>query len=127
VEVARRVVDVLNTQDFEAIDKWADPSYEWHSAREMPEAAVHRGVDAVKTFGYEFIEQWEEYRLEVERYVESGDRVLVLARVRARGKGSGASIDRFIAYLNTLRDGKLIRTQVFLDRQEALEAVGLRE
>jgi ketosteroid isomerase-like protein len=127
VEVVRRVVAVLNSGDFEAIDELVDPSWEWHSAVEAPGAGVYRGRDAVKAFGYEFVEQWQEYRLEVERLIESDDRVLVLARVRARGKGSGAPIDRFIAYLNTLRNGKLLRTQVLLDRDKALEAAGVRE
>jgi hypothetical protein len=47
--------------------------------------------------------------------------------VRAIGKDSGVRVNRFIDYLMTLRDGKLIRTDVFLDRQAALDAVGLSE
>src|SRR3954454_18851303 len=104
LEAARRVVALFNARDFEAIKEVADPAYEWHTAREMPEPAVYRGLDAVKAFGYEFIEQWEEYRLEVERLVDRGDQVLVMCRVQARGKGSGVPVDRFMGYLNTLRD-----------------------
>jgi ketosteroid isomerase-like protein len=33
--------------------------------------------------------------------------------------------ERFIAHLWTLRDGRLARCEVFSERQQALEAVGL--
>src|SRR6266513_6216038 len=90
VEVVRRVVAVLNSGDFEAIDELADPSWEWHSAREAPGLGVYRGRQAVKAFGYEFVAQWQEYRLDIERLVELDDRVLVLARVLEGGGQRGA-------------------------------------
>ena len=127
VETARRAIAAFNERDLGAFDELADPSWEWHTSMEMPEAAVHHGRDAVKAFGYEVLDQWEEFELDIERLIDSGDRVLVLCRVRAIGKGSGVRVNRFIAYLTTLRDGKLIRTDVFLDRQAALAALGLSE
>jgi ketosteroid isomerase-like protein len=50
-----------------------------------------------------------------------------LCQLHATGKGSGVTLDTPIAYVHTLRDGKLARTMAFVRHAEALEAVGLRE
>jgi len=42
--------------------------------------------------------------------------VVVLVRLKARGKESGAPIDRPWAMVITLRDGKLVSSRTFLDR-----------
>jgi ketosteroid isomerase-like protein len=51
--------------------------------------------------------------------------VLVLARTYVRGKGSGVEVDIPVAHLLTLREGKVTRFEVILDRDQALEAAGL--
>jgi ketosteroid isomerase-like protein len=69
----------------------------------------------------------DEWRFEPERFVDAGDQVVVLVRVVARGGSSGVSLDRETAHLWTLREGRVTRCEVYLDRSEALEAVRLRE
>ncbi len=44
-----------------------------------------------------------------------------------RGKGSGVAVDRPLATLYTVIDGKIVRITTFRTEQEALEAAGLRE
>ena len=58
---------------------------------------------------------------------EHGDQVLALIRVRGRGRASGVEFDIRAATLWTFRGGRLIRGQVFPEREKALEAAGLRE
>jgi hypothetical protein len=48
-------------------------------------------------------------------------------RETGRGKGSGVPVDRPLATLYTLIDGKIARITMFHTEQEALEAVGLSE
>jgi ketosteroid isomerase-like protein len=59
--------------------------------------------------------------------VHGGDRVVVTLHFKGRGKGSGVEVDARSHQVHTLRDGKLIRLDEYLDRDEALEAAGLRE
>jgi ketosteroid isomerase-like protein len=70
-------------------------------------------------------EVWEEWRFETERFLDAGDRVAVLIRVVARGGSSGVSLDRETAHVWTVRDGRVTKCQVYLDRSEALAAAGL--
>jgi uncharacterized protein len=55
------------------------------------------------------------------------ERVLVLVRVHAEGKGSGVPVELRNAHEFTIRDGMLVRFKVYGDRAEALEAAGLSE
>jgi ketosteroid isomerase-like protein len=56
-----------------------------------------------------------------------GDRVLVLGRLKARGKGSGAPVDTQYAGIFDFRGDKIWRYRVYLDRAEGLRAAGLCE
>jgi hypothetical protein len=58
---------------------------------------------------------------------DSGNRVLVLGRMKGRGLSSGAPFDDEWAILLTLSAGRIIRDQVILDHAKALEAAGLQE
>jgi ketosteroid isomerase-like protein len=74
-----------------------------------------------------WLEQWDEYGFEVERFIDGGESVLVVARENARGKTSGASVSSRIYTVFTLREGKVARYQEFYDEDAALKAVGLKE
>jgi hypothetical protein len=66
-------------------------------------------------------------RFEAERFLDAGDRVVAFVRVSGSAKQSGAALTISTAHVLTLRDGRVTRVDVFLDRPEALEAAGLRE
>jgi len=44
-----------------------------------------------------------------------------------KGKGSGIEMNRLDAIAYRLCDGKIVRSEYFNDRRQALEAVGLQE
>ena len=69
---------------------------------------------------------WEGWRCEAERYLAAGEFVLVLTRYTGRGKQSGASIYTEGAHLWTLRDGRVIRLEVFSSRAKRLMSPGSR-
>ena len=72
-------------------------------------------------------EIWSDFRFEPERFFDVGERVVVFVRVSGAAKGSGPALAISTAHVLTLRDGRVTRTEIFLDRAEALGAVGLRE
>jgi ketosteroid isomerase-like protein len=51
----------------------------------------------------------------------------VFVRTSGTARQSGAPVEIPVAHVLTLRDGRVTRLEVFLDRHEALEAVGLEE
>jgi ketosteroid isomerase-like protein len=93
-----------------------------------PEGAqVFRGPVGLKRWVDSTREIWDEWRFEPEEFLDAGDQVVVLVRVVARGGSSGVSLDRKTAHVWTLRDGRVVRCEVYLDRSAAIEAVGVRE
>jgi ketosteroid isomerase-like protein len=70
-------------------------------------------------------DSWTEFRFEPERFIDAGQQVIVFIRVAARGGASGLTAEQRTAHLWGVRNGRLSSIQIFRDRAEALEAVGL--
>ena len=68
---------------------------------------------------------WEVVRLDVDHELGVGDIVLFVGRIHYRGKGSGVEAESRSGYVLTIREGRAVRLRQYLDRAEALEAVGL--
>ena len=86
-----------------------------------------RGRESVQRY-YEMLDEtWEEFRLVAEEFRDLGDRVLVLGRTEGRGRGSGVPVDAPYAAIFEFRDGKMCRSQGYLDHGEASRAAGLTD
>ena len=57
----------------------------------------------------------------------NGDKVFLWVHFSGHGEGSGAPVEMELAHVLTMRDGKAARIAEYFDRDEALEAAGLRE
>jgi ketosteroid isomerase-like protein len=88
---------------------------------------VYEGHDGLRRLGAEVQEVWDEFRIEPERFVDAGDRVIVIEVRRGRGSGSGVEVEQRSGVIWTLRDGKVVAMETDLKPEEALEAAGLRE
>jgi ketosteroid isomerase-like protein len=63
-----------------------------------------------------------------QEFIDGGDRVVVIGRLVARGKGSGIEIDQPDHQILTVREGRIVRLAYgYTDRAEVLKAAGLRE
>jgi ketosteroid isomerase-like protein len=83
--------------------------------------ACARGVD-------QLLQASQEYVVRVDEVTDlGGDRVLVVVRSEMRGKSSGAPAAVSLFAVVTLRDGLVFRSDEYLSREAALEAVGLAE
>ena len=103
-----------------------DPEMEWGWSSEFPGlAGVYVDPAERNKRLREWLSPWEDWRCEAKDFIEHGDNVVVLCRYWGRGKGSGATVDTRGAHVWKLRDGKVIRLEVFVDPVTALEAVGL--
>jgi ketosteroid isomerase-like protein len=87
----------------------------------------YSGLEGFQRYQQQLAEIWDNWRLEPERFFAADDRVLVFARTSGTGRQSGVALAIPTAHLFTLRDGRVTRLEVFLDRQAALEAAGVEE
>jgi ketosteroid isomerase-like protein len=94
-----------------------DERFELHPPPTYPEGPqVFRGPDGLKRWTARTREIGDEWRFEVERYLDAGDRVVALVHVVAEGGLSGVRLERETAHVWTLADGKVTRCEVFLER-----------
>jgi ketosteroid isomerase-like protein len=105
------------------------PDVELHgTSGGLSEGSVARGIEAVReTFEAWDDDAWDETRLSPQRFIDDGDRVVVLQQERRRGRHSGVEVESETAVLFELHDARVVRMQGFMDQAEALRTVGLDE
>ena len=107
VDVVRKVMEAFARRDASAATKLQDPEFEFRSVLADLAGGSYRAGEVERYY---------------ETYVEVPDgRVLVMYRVAGRGRQSGIPLDQEMAMLWTLRGGKLLFAQTYLDLSEALQ------
>ena len=126
VELTRRGYEHFNRTgepDYSVLD----PGIVCHDFPDLPDTGVYNGHQGFLTLIANAVEGFDEFRIEPEEFIEAGDRVVVLVRTVGRGKLSGAEVDAQVAHVWTVRNGKAVELRLYGNRDEALEAAGLRE
>jgi ketosteroid isomerase-like protein len=129
VDVARRANDAYNRRDVDGLfAELATPDFEYYPAivRAL-DGGGYRGRDGVERFAVDTRENWEELQTIAEEFRDLGDRVLVLGRMKGRGKSSGVPVDQPFANILDFRGDRIWRSRVYLDHAEGLRAAGLSE
>jgi ketosteroid isomerase-like protein len=129
VELVRSIYAAWERGDFSSAD-WAHPEIEFVSA-DGPAPGVVSGKAGIAKDFREWLSTWEEFRLEAVEYrALDTERVLALDCFSGRGKTSGLDLGRIQAegaWLFHVRDGRVTRMVRYFGRDDALQAVGLRE
>jgi ketosteroid isomerase-like protein len=129
VEVVERAVAAVNARDLDGYLACCTEDVElWTPLAEI--TGVYEGRDGIERFFADIEDAGPDFRIDLERVeVIGGDRVLAFLRVTSTGRASGipTAVDTPTGNVYDLAAGKIRRLRIFLDRQEALEAVGLRE
>jgi ketosteroid isomerase-like protein len=129
--VVRGIYDAVDRRDdvtpFEvyAEDIVWDFSNSWRTA--VAAKPVYQGHEGVRQSWRESLSVFGEVDLEVEELIDAGERVVAVIRERAVGRASGVPVETAHLAVWTFADGKVIKLQVFDDRQQALEAARLPE
>jgi ketosteroid isomerase-like protein len=103
------------------------PDVEWHDQRELPGSTVHHGIEAVERHLADTREAWDYFRADLREVIDAGPCVVAVYQIHARGRSSGATVERDAVWVYTFRGAKVERVEIFGTRNEALVAVGLRE
>jgi ketosteroid isomerase-like protein len=72
----------------------------------------------------EWLSAWSQYEAHMEEYVDGGDHVVMLVRLRGETRHDHVVIEQPAAVVYTLEGGKVVRLAFHLDRRQALEEAG---
>jgi ketosteroid isomerase-like protein len=128
VEMARALHDAFNRGDTDVINRLhADLEWEEDTAAFPGIEPLYRGPQGFAEWSRFISESWEEFRATPSELIDAGDDVVIATEVEARGAGSGMDVNMRVHQVWTFREGKLTRRRYFLNRDDDLEAAGLRE
>jgi uncharacterized protein len=123
VEIVRRSYEAFERGDMAAV--LADAAPDLVTYRAEPEGATWHGLEGFLEAIADWTEGFDEFSASAEEFIDAGDRVIVRLHQEARGQSSGARVDAEFWFVHCLADGKITRLDMFISKDQALEAAGL--
>src|SRR5437867_3398095 len=99
----------------------ADFVWDMSKFRDWPEQQTYDGIEGTRAFLRDWLDAWDDWKLELEELHDAGDKVVAIMRQRGRSKTTGLSVDMTFGQVWTIRDGKQARMEMYADPAEALE------
>ena len=104
-----------------------DPDIEWdisgYPVRRLPGAG--RGRKEFVAHVTKYWSLWNDYSQDVKEMIDAGDNVVVVLHEHARMRNSDVDVERDVATVWTIQDGKRVRFRAFASREDALRAAGI--
>src|SRR5262245_21134452 len=128
VETFKRAIDAYNAGDVESFVRTFDPAIEWRALTGVmfgTETTVYRGHEGVRRFLRETEEAFAEAHIAFAEARDLGERIVVIGRLRIRGKASGVETESPLAWVVDFEGGRVRWMRDYIDSDQALEAAGL--
>jgi ketosteroid isomerase-like protein len=122
-EVVKESVAAFNRRDFDGLLRTFAPDVELLPFAAKVTGVVYRGEDGVRRWMSELEEEWSEWRVELDDLRTSGDCVLTLGRIVARGRDTGVEATVPAGFVSRFRGERIVRLESYSDPEEAIAAV----
>jgi ketosteroid isomerase-like protein len=123
IEALRAGYEAFSRADWDGLFAQAHPDFELVTADRVINPGTYRGAGDIRRFFEDLFSPFEEVLVEPEEIIDRGDRIVVLLVTRSRPRGSTAVVENRIGHVWTIKDGQIVRLQIFPEREKALEAV----
>ena len=128
VKLLRRFYESFNQHDLDSVLELCTEDVEVYKnpdVVEMVAAFTPRGQELVAQYLSGWLESWSDYHARPEQFLQSGEEVAVLTQLRARGKNSQFEIEGEMADVFTVREGRIASLRLYIQRHDALDALGI--
>lgn len=117
LELLREGTDAYNRGDMTFVLSRAADDIEVYADRSLMNSGTYHGHDAFAKWMQEWNEAWSEITIDVRKVEEIEGRFLMVeAHQSAVGSGSGVPVEMDIIQLIEVRDGKIVRFNLYSDR-----------
>jgi ketosteroid isomerase-like protein len=132
LEIVRKGLDRLSASYAEgaAAQELLDlcaPGIRVDASRRVFNPDTYEGRAGVQRSIRDTCDAWDSFHINNERFIDVGERVVVVQTIAGRGRASKAQVQLRGAMIWTVRDGAVQLIEVFVDPLDALKAVGLKE
>jgi ketosteroid isomerase-like protein len=128
LELATAGYEAFQRSDLETVLALTDPEVEIYLPPTLPNSGTFRGHEGYVTWIGQWLEAWEDFRIEVLEMEPVGERhVVTTIHQSAMGRGSGIPVEMDVAYMSDIREEKVVALQMYLSRDEAIRVARERE
>jgi ketosteroid isomerase-like protein len=128
VELLRRFYESFNQKDLDSVLELCTDDVEVYKDPEVVEmvaAFTPRGQERVAQYLRGWLDSWDDYHARPEEFLQAGEEVAALTQARARGRNSQFEIEGEMADVFTVREGRIARFRLYVQRHTALDALGI--
>jgi ketosteroid isomerase-like protein len=126
VETVGRAIAAINGRDLDGYLACCTENVELLVTHFATLGGEYVGADGIRRFLTDIEDAVPDFRIEVQSVQAVDDSsVIAFVRVSSTGRASGIAMGTESANVYDFTDGKIKRIRIFLDRGEALKAVGL--
>lgn len=125
IEAVKAAYAALNRGDIDGFVKDFDPEIVRVEFEGSPTGGTYRGIEAVEEHVVAGRSTWAEGGCEPQRFVVSGEMVVVTCHVRVRLKDQTNWLEGRTGDVFTFREGKVIEFRTFAEEKPALEFAGV--
>lgn len=122
IATIQRVYDAFKTRDASVFQEVFAPDIRISQSPELPWGGEYEGHDGAFTFLLTLVEHIES-EVTTESLFAAGDHIVQTGRTRGKVVANGATFDVPEVHVWELRDGKVVRFQVYIDAPAMLEAL----
>jgi uncharacterized protein (TIGR02246 family) len=125
VELVRQTNDAWNRRDLDTFMSLHSPDVVYRPIATFTDTRERRGRDELRRFMEEFSEAWaDDFTIQLDTVRVYGDTVIARLRFTGHAKASGIEIAERIFEVFRFRGGMIAGIEDFVDREDALRAVG---
>jgi hypothetical protein len=124
IQALQRIYDALSRWDVDELAKDVTHDFEMTLPETVPWGGTRHGRDGVETFATIFREHVDGQWADPDDYIDAGDLIVVLGRLRGRARATGEQYEVPFAHAWNLSDGMPSRCRSYFDTAPIMAALG---
>lgn len=123
VNALRRIYEALSIWDIDELLRDVAHDIEWSTPEGVPWGGTRHGHDGIRAFAAIFRDHVDGAWADPDDFLDAGDRMVVLGRLRGRARANGRGFEVGFAHVWTLTDGIASRCQSYFDTAAVVAAL----
>ena len=124
IDALRRIYDALSRWDVDELARDVTHDFELIMPETLPWGGTRHGPDGILAFADVFRDHVDGQWADADDFIEAGDVILVLGRLRGRAKATGDKFEEHFAHVWTLSNGMPSRCRSYFDTAPIIAALG---
>jgi ketosteroid isomerase-like protein len=122
VSAIRSLYDAFGRKDLLAIIAVLHPQVEFYQSALLPWGGIYRGQEEAIRFFTTLVEHVES-RVDIDDIIDAGEHIVAVGHSRGRVRASGNAFEVAVVHVWTMRQGKALRFENYLDIPTMLRAL----